>query len=229
MTITEAIRERHSVRSYQDKPIDPNALQSLRTLMDECNERGELEMQMVVDDPTAFDSRLAHYGHFTGVNNYIALVGAKGKDLDERLGYWGEHLVLQAQMLGLNTCWVGLTYKKNRSAVSVDTGHKMRGVIAVGYGNNRGVAHRVKPVEKVARLAPALLAKGAPMPEWFTRGVEAALLAPTAMNQQKFLFTLQPHNRVLAQSGWGFFAKMDLGIAKYHFELSAGQANFRWA
>lgn len=229
MTIQEAIHQRHSVRSYQDKSIEPAALNTLRALIDEYNEKGGLAMQMVVDDPTAFDSRLAHYGHFSGVNNYIALVGPKGKGLDERLGYWGEHLVLQAQMLGLNTCWVGLTYKKNASAVTVDTGHKMRGVIAVGYGVNNGRGHKVKPMEKVARLAPAMQAKGVEAPEWFTRGVEAALLAPTAMNQQKFLFTLMPHNKVSARCGLGFFTHMDLGIAKYHFELGAGQDNFQWA
>ena len=67
-----------------------------------------------------------------------------------------------------------------------------------------------------------------PAPDWFLRGVDAALLAPTAMNQQKFMFRLE-NGRVSARAGLGFYSKVDLGIAKYHFELGAGKANFQWA
>jgi hypothetical protein len=37
------------------------------------------------------------------------LIRKKSDDLDEKVGYWGEQLVLLAQTLGLNTCWVGLS------------------------------------------------------------------------------------------------------------------------
>lgn len=246
MTIEEAIRSRHSVRQYQDRPIEEDKLRELTAIVGECNSRGGLHIQLVVGDPAAFDSRMAHYGHFSGVSNYFALIGPKGKDLDPKLGYWGEHLVLKAQMLGLNTCWVGLTYKKNPARLSIGAGERLRAVICVGYGANRGVAHKVKPFDKVAK---ALLPRGQEVPAWFRLGVEAALLAPTAMNQQKFRFTLlksdnpvsegasadaadvAPDKRyvVRAQSGIGFFSRMDLGIAQYHFELGAGAENFVWA
>ena len=65
------------------------------------------------------------------------------------------------------------------------------------------------------------------VPDWFGRGVEAALLAPTAMNQQKFLFTLDG-SKVSSKAGMGFYTKLDLGIVKYHFEIGAGRENFRW-
>ena len=64
-------------------------------------------------------------------------------------------------------------------------------------------------------------------PDWFKKGIDAALLAPTAMNQQKFQFTLK-ENRVLAKAGIGFYSKIDLGIVKYHFEIGAGKKNFDW-
>ena len=60
------------------------------------------------------------------------------------------------------------------------------------------------------------------MPDWFARGMEAVLLAPTAMNQQKFYFTLEG-DRVRARAGRGFLTKMDLGIVKYHFEAATGR------
>ena len=66
------------------------------------------------------------------------------------------------------------------------------------------------------------------MPDWFRRGVEAALLAPTAVNQQNFTFSLEGENRVRAKAGWGYFTKVDLGIVKLHFEIGAGKENFEW-
>ena len=69
-------------------------------------------------------------------------------------------------------------------------------------------------------------AEAAPQ-DWFLRGIDAALLAPTAMNQQKFTFTCKG-NQVSAKAGLGFYSKTDLGIVKYHFELGAGRENFRW-
>ena len=66
------------------------------------------------------------------------------------------------------------------------------------------------------------------VPEWFKKCVEAALLAPTAVNQQKFFFSLD-NGRVSARAGMGFYSKIDLGIAKCHFELGAGKENFNWA
>lgn len=221
MTLLEAIRERHAVRSYTDRKIEPEKLEALRKVMDECNYESHLHIQLVVDDPKAFDSRLAHYGKFSGVSNYFALIGAKGDDLDERLGYYGERLTLEAQRLGLNTCWVGLTFKKNPEVLKFDDGEKLRCVIALGYGTTQGVSHKVKPFEKVARSEGEA-------PQWFRQGVAAALLAPTAMNQQKFTLTLLDDSHVSARAGLGFFTKVDLGIVKYNFEVGAGSHEFQW-
>lgn len=66
------------------------------------------------------------------------------------------------------------------------------------------------------------------IPKWYRDGVEAALLAPTAMNQQKFFFSLKG-NQVSVKAGMGFYTKVDLGIVKYHFEQGAGKCGWRWA
>ena len=123
--------------------------------------------------------------------------------------------------MGLNTCWVALTYSKIKTAFTVDQGEALCVVIALGYGKTQGVPHKSKPVEDVVKAE-------APVPQWFRSGVEAALLAPTAMNQQKFVFSLQG-NRVSVKPGLGFYSKVDLGIVKYHFELGAGTQEFEWA
>lgn len=177
-------------------------------------------MQLVLNEAKAFDGIMAHYGKFSGVTDYIALVGKKSADLEEKCGYYGEKIVLYAQQLGLNTCWVALTFHKIKNAYKVKPGEKLCLVIAIGYGNTQGIKHQSKSIEQVSQASDTA-------PEWFVKGVKAALLAPTAMNQQKFKFILDG-NKVSVTSGRGFYTKIDCGIAKYHFEIGAGRENFSW-
>ena len=220
MDLMEAMKARHSVRRYLDKPIEPEALEALQAEIDACNKEGGLHIQLVTNEPKAFDSFMAHYGKFSGVTNYIVLIGKKGDRLDELCGYYGERLVLKAQQLGLNTCWVAMSYKKVNGAFQINKGEKLTVVIALGYGKTQGVQHKSKPAEAVSNL-------NSNSPEWFKSGVESALLAPTAMNQQKFTLNLD-NGKVTAKAGTGFYTKIDLGIVKYHFEIGAGKENFTW-
>ncbi len=198
---------------------DKEIVDALQAEIAACNRESGLHIQLVTDEPKAFDGFMAHYGKFSGVTNYIAMIGKKD-GLDEECGYYGERLVLLAQQLGLNTCWVAMTYSKIKTAFVIGEGEKLCVVIALGYGETQGTAHKSKSISEVAK-------SDGPMPDWFKNGVEAALLAPTAMNQQKFLFT-EKDNRVSVKAGLGFYAKVDLGIVKYHFEIGAGKENFTW-
>ena len=134
MTILEAMKQRYSVRQYTDKPIDDEVLKALQTEIEICNQESGLSIQLITNEPKAFDSFMAHYGKFSGVTNYIALVGKKSNMLDELCGYYGERLVLKAQQLGLNTCWVAMTYKKIPGTFEVNKGEKLTVVISLGYG-----------------------------------------------------------------------------------------------
>ena len=214
MEILEIMQQRHSVRQYTDRAIEPEKRAVLDALTQEINRKAGLSVQVVYDDPRCFDSFMAHYGKFSGVRNYIALVGKKAPGLDETLGYYGEELVLKAQELGLNTCWVALTHGKSKAVVG--KGEKQVCLIALGYGVTQGVEHKSKPMQELCTC-------GEPMPEWFQCGMNAALLAPTAMNQQKFRFELLPDGNVKATCGSGFYTKLDLGIVKYHFETVTGK------
>lgn len=212
--LAELMKQRHSVRQYTDRELEAEALETLREEIDACNRESGLHIQLVTNEPQAFDSFMAHYGKFSGVTNYIALVGKKEDRLDELCGYYGERVLLKAQQLGLNTCWVAMTYKKIPGAFAVDKGEKLTVVISLGYGQTQGVAHTSKMVEQVSNVS-------ADTPDWFRAGVEAALLAPTAMNQQKFTFTYD-NGQVTARAGRGFYTKLDLGIVKYHFDAVTG-------
>lgn len=218
----EAMQNRHSVRSYDDRPIPEEILKTLRTEIQTCNSEYGLNIQLVTDEPQAFSGMMAHYGSFRGVKNYIALIGPKGPDLDEKLGYYGERIVLEAQRLGLNTCWVALTFSKGKTRHLIGKGEKLVCVISLGYGTTQGVPHKNKPMEKLCAVQGTV-------PQWFQRGMDAVLLAPTATNQQKFRFSLIGDGKVKAESTGGFYSKVDLGIVKYHFEIGAGKDLFQWA
>ena len=223
MELIEAIKSRHSVRNYTDQPLEASKLATLRKAVEEVNTESGLHIQLVVNEPKAFANKIITYGKFSGVKNYLVLAAPKGKEWEEKVGYYGEKIVILAQTLGLNSCWVGLTYKKIPEAFSLNEGEIIHCVISLGYGANQGVQHPQKPAEKFFEA-------DGEVPDWFKAGMEAALLAPTAVNQQKFKFILRDGNRVEPQtfsSLWGY-TQIDLGIVKYHFEVAAGKENFQW-
>ena len=228
MTLLEAIQARHSVRKYKDEPISEDILAILRNKVWEVNREAGLHVQLVTGEPKAF-SGLICYGTFSGVTNYFVMAGKKGDDLDEKIGYYGEQLVLLAQTLGLNTCWAGVSYSKIPGTYDLEDGEKIGCYIALGYGQIQGSGHKVKDIREISNASDLT-------PKWFRKGVDAALLAPTAVNQQKFYleyvgfkdFSKLP--KVAAKPVFSMigYSKMDLGIVKYHFELGAGKENFEW-
>ena len=223
MTLQEAIKARHSVRKYTDKPIESAKVATLRADIERANAESGLNIQLVLDEPKAFSTGMWKYGQFSGVKNYFVMAGPKGKEAEEKIGYYGERLVLLAQTLGLNTCWVGLTYKKIPGTYTLREGDIVHCVIALGYGSIPGVQHPLKPIEQFYE------SEGIP-PKWFQDGMEAAMLAPTAVNQQKFKFILHDGNKVAAKTSFSMagYTNIDLGIVKYHFELGAGKDNYDW-
>lgn len=238
MTLQEAIEARHSVRAYKDQPLAEDVVKRLEEEIAEVNQTGSLHIQLIRNEPKAFQGTLAKYGKFRNVTNYMVMAGKKSDDLDERIGYYGEHLVLLAQTLGLNTCWVGLSYKKIPDTYVLDEGEVIKAYIAIGYGETQGSSHKIKTVEQVNRTDVRTFgsSKNASdiTPLWYTKGIEAALLAPTAVNQQKFSFEYVGMNngrhQVRAKKGISMigYTQIDLGIAKYHFEIGAGREHFDW-
>ena len=182
MTLQEAIEARHSVRAYKDQPLAADVVKVLEEKIAVLNREGKLHIQLIQNEPKAFLGTMAKYGKFRNVGNYIVMAGQKADDLDERVGYYGEQLVLLAQTLGLNTCWVGLSYSKVPGTYVLDEGEKIACYIAIGYGETQGVGHKIKTVEQVSNISDIT-------PLWFKKGIEAALLAPTEYRTQRTLLS----------------------------------------
>ena len=209
MEILELMKNRHSVRQYKDQPIEEAKRDELNAYIEGVNKESGLSIQIFYDEPACFDSFMAHYGKFVNVKNYIALVGDKAEQ--EKAGYYGEKIVLKCQEMGLNTCWVAMTHGKSKA--EIQKGQKLLCLLSLGYGETQGVAHKSKSIDALGHADQET--------EWFNAGMEAVSLAPTAMNQQKFLFELKD-GIVTAKNLGGFYSTIDLGIAKYHFEAVTG-------
>lgn len=226
MTLIEAINSRHSVRHYFPRPLTDDMVSAIQLLIDECNREGNLHIQLVTNEPRGF-SGIICYGQFSGVENYLVIAGRKSPDLDERIGYYGEKIVLLCQQLGLGTCWAGVTYSKIKGAYSLAEGEKVACMIALGFPNDPGRKHKRKTLEQLSNVSECT-------PDWFRKGVEAAQKAPTAVNQQKFHFEYlgekegQHQVRATRQFSLIGYTQMDLGIARLHFEIGAGRENFEF-
>lgn len=139
----------------------------------------------------------------------LPLLQRKRKIVMKKWDYYGEKLVLNLQKLGLNTCWVALTHGKSQA--KIETNEKCICLISLGYGKTQGTGRSSKSIEQVSN-------GNEESPQWFLEGILAALLAPTAMNQQKFTFEYIDENTIKLKAGLGFYSRLDLGIVKYHFE-----------
>ena len=213
MNEIQMIKERHSVRSYSERKIEKNLLDQLNAKISECNEKGNLNIQLLEDAGKTFNKLMNIAVGLGSAPSVIACIGPDDETLDERIGYYGEQIVLLAQELGLSTCWAG-TYNPKNVEAKINAGERLAIVIAVGYGTNSGKAHRSKSINDVVKANKEL-------PDWVKVGAEMALLAPTAINQQKFEIIYNDDDTYEIVDKGGVLSKIDLGIVKYHFEVGA--------
>lgn len=213
MNDIEAIRARHSVRNYKPLRIEAEKVAKLNEKIEELNKEGNLHLQLIEDAGKTYNKIFNRAMGLGSAPSVIACVGKEGEDLDQRVGYYGEKLVLFAQQLGLNTCWTG-TFNKKTIEAEVGSDERLVIAIAIGYGETQGKVRKSKDSSQVTEVEGE-------RPEWFDRGVEMALLAPTAVNQQKFTIKLKADGTVEFVDKGGVLSQVDLGIVKCHFEIGA--------
>lgn len=246
MSAIDTIRARHSVREYLDKPLSGVQLAGLRRAVVEAEQKSGLDIQLVTDNPEVFQV-VARFGLVRGATASVVFC-AEGKDADEAIGYWGQRIVLTAQELGLNTCWCAICSRKKSKAV-LRGDKKVRIVIAVGLGKTQGKDRKTKPLSELCTAEGGSMANGAGvgtgtgagagagmgesgLPAWFVTAMEAAQLAPTAVNAQNFHITLRADGKTVTaratkEGGW---SAIDLGIVRRNFEEAANEtgADWRW-
>ena len=216
MDILKLMEERHSVREYLDKSIEEDKKEILNAYIEKVNKEYDTNVQIFYDDERCFKNASASYGNFSGCKNLIALVG---KD-EEKCGYVGQLIVLKAQEIGLNTCFVFLTYERSyvKGLVKVNKGEKIYCSIALGYGKTNGHERKSKSEEQVLKLI-------GDRPEYLDEVVKAALLAPTAINQQKFKIICENGEISIKKTHPGVCLDTDLGIVKCNVDLILNKYN----
>lgn len=216
MDYQQAMKERHMVHDYQTTPLPKDIVDALKSRIDEWNDKLGLSMLLSTEDESAFG--MFTKGRSKGVRNFIVLAGADSDKLDENIGYASADLMLYAQTLGLRTWWIALTYNRGKIKKLVPNS-RLVGIVTVGYGAEDGKAHESKTPEEVSTY-------DGDRPQWFSAGVEAALLAPTAMNKQGFKIEGKGNEVTLTYKG--SMPEVDKGIVRFFFETGAGKDNFTW-
>jgi len=221
MTLLEAIDQRTSVRRYTDQIIEESKISEIKKAIRKYNREAGLSIEFLEDGSAAFSSFLHTMGRFSGVKSLILLKGKTDvEDLKEKLGRYGELILLQALSLGLGSCWVSGSMNRKCAELQVADGEQLAAVITLGYARTSRPADMINNLKHKKSLKKLYISDSTP-PEWFLAGVQAARRAPSALNLQpvKFFYI----NGVVLASVRKIHKPqlMDLGIAKSHFELAA--------
>ena len=230
MDIIEAIENRISCRAFEQRAVEEEKFQQIAQEVAAINDEAGLHFQLYGprEDGTAIDMALNMFANNPPV--YAALVARKDPIVEEKLGYYGERLVLFAEMLGLSTCWVASTYNHDTVRVELADDEVLHDVVPIGYAPDKiplkqrtirgAIRGRSKKIDDLYR-GPVPLNQA---PEWVQACIDAVWKGPSAINEQPVVFVQDdvdgPVRAELSRVKTGM-EYTDLGIAKYHFQVVA--------
>ena len=231
-----AIEKRRSRRRFDSNlPIAPETLAALEKVCNQFAPFPSARSRLVTESSeTVFKGIIGGYGKVKGTHTFIAFIGDMDDQfVQEKVGYTGEAIILEATALGLNTCWVGGFFRPEivASLIEVSRREQVLAITPVGYAREResweeklmsrfGRSHNRLPLSKLVRGLP----KGQ-WPNWVGVSLEAARLAPSAVNRQPWGFNVQDDGITVfvRTSGPEFNVskRLDCGIAMLHLEVAA--------
>lgn len=224
MNITTAIETRKSRRAYCGTPIEKDKISLFQSRIDEYNQKSGLSIRFLENGEAAFSGIRKSYGMFSGVRSLFIMKGpAADPNLKEKVGYYGELLILEATALGLGTCWVGGTF--DASGIRTNPGEELICVITVGnVPAAESLKERLiyKAVHRTTKLIEQMLETDIEPPLWLKQGMKAVQKAPSTRNRQRVSFQYQKGLLRASVPAAARFDFVDLGIAKLHFALAAG-------
>ena len=218
MTLLEAIDIRSSIRDFDAAPVSKKQIREIGKLIDEYNGEANLNILWLDDAGSAFDSFFKSYGMFKGIRSVIVLKSPTSTpDFAEKLGYYGEMLVLNTVALGLGTCWVGGTFDKKDPAFGIKEDEQIAAVIPVGHPTDEAKQKPPRKKKKVKKLYMS----DSESPGWFLAGMDAVSKAPSAVNLQPVKFYYISGVTWAKTKSKSVMASLDRGIAKAHFDIAA--------
>ncbi|MEW5900485.1 MAG: nitroreductase family protein [Acidobacteriota bacterium] len=236
-----AIFRRRSRRSFADREVEQEKIARLEFVCKEFRPFPEARAEFVRSRPeNVFKGAIGHYGRVKGAPHYISFIGdTRSAQMREAVGYTGEGIVLEATALGLDTCWVGGFFRPEtiRQFLRLEVYEEVLSVTPVGYAVERkDFSEKLLSGFARSRQRKSLqeIASGPVSDPWIIKALEAARLAPSAVNRQPWQFRME--DRAMIISVWGskklspVSRRLDCGIAMLHFELGARAAGIegRW-
>lgn len=227
MNILEAMCNRISRRSYLGEPIDNQSEDILNNLIEMYNNNYGMTSFLLKDGSEVFNSFLKSYGMFKNVVSLIVLKGSKDDtDLKEKTGYYGQRLILKATQLGLGTCWVGGTFKKDSILLNIKDDEEVYCVIPIGKVSDQPSLKEKAMATLIHRNSKSIEdfynadISYDELPDYFVMGYKAVSKAPTALNSQKVSVSYIEGVTTIQVPDTYRFDMVDLGIAKANFELA---------
>jgi len=215
--------------------VERDAKEQLLTACADFRPYSSARVEFVPEPPNdIFANAIGFYGNIKNAPAFLAFIGdISDPNVQEKMGYTGEGIVLEATSLGLSTCWVALTYnaKSVSTIINLKSSEKLLSVSAVGYSVEKwtfeeklftafGAMHRRKPLSAMVTGIPAQR-----QPEWAKAATTAARLAPSATNRQPWTFDVQQDSITISINKTGMELnvpkRLDCGIAMLHIELGA--------
>jgi nitroreductase len=215
----DAMRARRSVRRYTASPTDEQ-LSRLGALARQLTWQGV--RIMLLKGPGLKNA-------IRGTDVY-AVIAATKETLGEQEGYAGEAMALECAAMGLGTCWLGAGFYKSivRRAAKAKDNERIKCVLSIGQCDSPRSKHkRRKPLEKICGMADA---QRAALPAWQQSALNAAMLAPSAINRQPWRFVVAPGALQVLEAGSNFgYGPIDRGIAMLHVAVGAMDAGAQGA
>jgi len=230
-----AIPRRRSRRRFDSIQLESNLLARLQTICKEFRPFPPARAELVTQSPDRIlKGAIGPYGKVKGAPALIAFIGdMDDPHIQEKVGYLGEGVILEATAMGLATCWVAGFFRPRLAASIVGAAENERvlAVTPVGHAvkdptweerimTGFGRAHRRKPL---AKLVTGL--DQTELPHWMKSALEAARIAPSAINRQPWRFYAEPNSITVSVNNprftFGISKRLDCGIAMLHIEVAA--------
>jgi len=234
-----AIPYRRSRRNYDSTDFEPDLLSHMQEFCRDFRPFPQARAELITQSPDKiFRGVIGHYGKIKGAPALIAFIGDMDDPyIQEKVGYLGESIILEATAMDLATCWVGGFFRPRVAASIIGTGENERvlAVTPIGYAikdvsleerimTGFGRNHRRK---RLAELVTGL--DQVERPQWMNSALEAATLAPSAINRQPWRFYVEPDSitvsvgslKYLSKLEYGISKRLDCGIAMLHIEVAA--------
>lgn len=241
--ITEVIKIRSSCRTYDLQKIEKSILDKLKSYIEEINQECKNNERFLIIDKKISEKgeKLGTYGVISGASTFIVgVINSENHDA-VRFGYLFEKIILFATDLGLQTCWLGGTFKredftKHSNLTEVEY---IPIVSPLGYRKDKSrileVAMRKVVGANNRKSWNELFFDGSVskaleqnVSGFYATPLEMVRLAPSASNKQPWRIIKDKnlyHFYLYRTKGYGVvnydIQKNDMGIAMCHFELTA--------